>query len=323
MSEPGRVCPLRYRYGAQALAHAEPRTADTLYVIGGLYGNLPALDAIERMVRAEVTMPALCFNGDFNWFNVADHDFAEINQRVLANDAILGNVEAELDAPADDVGCGCAYPDSVDAGTVDRSNRIHARLKATAQRHHHLLAHIARLPMFARYQVGGCRVGVVHGDAESLAGWRFDVNAMDDARAAPWLHSAFEASKVDLFASTGTCLPALRRFDFGSHRESWVCNNGAAGMPNFTNDLAGLCTRIGTSPSPHSVLDEVRIAGSYVALLPVRFDADRWRTEFLAQWPPDSPAWSSYFERITHGTAFTREQALAPASELACTPSSP
>lgn len=322
MSEPGRVCPLRYRYGARALAHAEPRRADTLYVIGGLYGNVPALDAVERMARAEAAAPTLCFNGDFNWFNVADRDFADINLRVLANDAILGNVEAELDAPADDAGCGCAYPDTVDTGTVERSNRIHARLKATAQRHRQLLTRIARLPMFARYQVGECRVGVVHGDAESLAGWRFDVNALDDAQAAPWLHAAFEASQVDLFASTHTCLPALRHFEFGSRREGWVCNNGAAGMPNFVNDLAGLCTRIGTSPSPHPVLDEVRSAGSYVALLPVRFDADCWRKEFLAQWPPGTPAWSSYFERITHGTAFTREQALAPTRQLSCTPSS-
>ncbi|HKB55384.1 MAG TPA: hypothetical protein VKD22_15405, partial [Ramlibacter sp.] len=74
---------------------------------------------------------------------------------------------------------------------------------------------------------------------------------------------------------------------------------------------AGLCTRIAVSPSPHPVLREVRVAGAYVALLPVRFDAHRWRADFLAQWPPGSPAWSSYFERITRGPAFAPHQALA------------
>ncbi|MBW6496724.1 MAG: hypothetical protein K0B16_19620, partial [Burkholderiaceae bacterium] len=110
MSEPGRTCPLRYRYGASAIAHAGEREVSALYVVGGLYGNVPALDALEALARREPEAPTLCFNGDFNWFNVADRDFVAINRRVLAHDAILGNVEAELDAPGDAAGCGCAYP---------------------------------------------------------------------------------------------------------------------------------------------------------------------------------------------------------------------
>lgn len=313
-SSPGRVCPVRYRYGAQALAGAPVRGASTLYVVGGLYGNGPALDAIERLVRTDDAghqPPVLCFNGDFNWFNVADREFTQINQRVLAHDAILGNVEAEFDAPADDAGCGCAYPDSVDSGVVDRSNQIHRQLKATAHRHEALRHRIAQLPMFARYQVGGCRVGVVHGDAESLAGWRFDVAALADPAAQAWLLSSFEQADVDLFASTHTCLPALRHFALAAGQAGCVVNNGAAGMPNFRGDTAGLCTRISTVPSPHPVLHEAQVAGAYVALLPVHFDVERWRHEFLLQWPPGSAAWLSYFQRITHGPAFAAAQVLA------------
>jgi hypothetical protein len=313
LNEPGRICPLRYRYGANAIGRTELRPAQTLYVVGGLYGNIPALDTLKAMVRAEAGPSTLCFNGDFNWFNVADRDFVEINDRVLAHDAILGNVEAEFDTPDDDAGCGCAYPESVDLGIVARSNQIHRQLKATASRHRALLDRIAPLPMFARYQVADCRIGVVHGDADSLAGWRFDVRALGDVHTLPWLQSAFADAGVDLFASTHTCLPALRRFEFGTGQEGWVLNNGAAGMPNFAGDLSGLCTRIATTPSPHPVLHEVRVAGAHVALLPVPFDAGRWRTEFLAQWPPGSPAWHSYFERIARGPAFTASQALAPA----------
>lgn len=301
---PGRVCPLRYRYGAGAIARTETRQAQTLYVIGGLYGNIPALDAIELMARAEPRAPTLCFNGDFNWFDVADREFTEINLRVLANDAILGNVEAELDSPVDDAGCGCAYPDSVDGAIVERSNQIHRQLKATARRHAGLRVRIAQLPMFARYKVAGCRIGVVHGDADSLAGWRFEVEALDDPQAVPWLRSVFATADVDLFASTHTCLPALRRFGLGPGREGWVANNGAAGMPNFAGDLSGLCTRVSATPSPHPVLQEVRIGGAHVALLPLLFDTDRWRADFLAQWPPGSPAWKSYFERIVRGPAY-------------------
>lgn len=312
MSEPGRICPLRYRYGADAIARAEPRKAQTLYIIGGLYGNIPALDAIEAMTATETSAPTLCFNGDFNWFNVANRDFSEINLRVLANDAILGNVEAELDALLDDAGCGCAYPSSVDAGIVERSNQIHRQLKTTAGRHKALLKRISQLPMYLRYQVADCRIGIVHGDADSLAGWRFDINALDEPNASPWIRSAFESADVDLFASTHTCLPAMRHFDIASNREGWVVNNGSAGMPNFAGDLTGLCTRISTTPSPHPVLHEIEIAGAFVALLPVRFDAERWISEFLMQWPPGSPAWLSYFERMTKGPSFSPCRAIAP-----------
>lgn len=308
---PGRVCPLRYRHGPAAIARAETREATTLYVVGGLYGNVPALDTIEQMAGAEPEPPTLCFNGDFNWFNVDDRRFAEVNRRVLAHDAILGNVEAELSAAVDDAGCGCAYPAGVDAGVVQRSNQIHARLKATARRHADLLGRIAPLPMVARYRVADCRVGVVHGDAESLAGWGFDVGALDEPGRMPWLQAMFEAAQVDLFSSTHTCLPALRRRALADGREVGVINNGAAGMPNFSGDLAGLCTRIATTPSPHPVLRELGLAGAFVALLPVRFDARQWQRDFVAQWPPGSAAWLSYFQRITHGPAFAPEQACA------------
>ena len=88
----------------------------------------------------------------------------------LAHDALQGNVEAEFGSADDDAGCGCAYPESVDAGVVARSNLIHAALKATAARQPAALAQIQALPMFRRYRVGSTTVGVVHGDAESLAG---------------------------------------------------------------------------------------------------------------------------------------------------------
>ena len=318
---PGRQCPLHYRYGAAALARAAPRQAATLYVVGGLYGNLSALDAIEAMAGADRDggSPTLCFNGDFNWFDVDDAAFAQVNARVLAHDAILGNVEAEFGTPSDDAGCGCGYPDDVDDATVERSNRIHRRLKTTAARHPALTARIAALPMFARYRVGGLRVGVVHGDADALAGWRFDVSALDDPLAAPWLADSFARAEVDLFASTHTCLPAMRRFASAPTASPgparWIVNNGAAGMPNFdarsAAGLAGLCTRIATTPSPHPVLHERRVGDVHVALLPVRYDETRWLASFLAQWPPGTPAWTSYHSRITTGTGFDVARALA------------
>ncbi|WP_341907571.1 hypothetical protein [Polaromonas sp. YR568] len=293
----GRSCPLRYRYGPHAIATAPQHPADTLYVIGGLYGNLPALDVIERMAAKEAGPVTLCFNGDFNWFNIDDDGFRAINQRVLQHHAITGNVEAELSSAGDEAGCGCAYPDQVDAAVVERSNRIHARLKATAQRHAALTARLDRLPMFARYDVGDCRVGVVHGDAESLAGWRFGVDEINRPEHAAWLRNAFEAARVDVFASSHTCEPLLKPLR-ANGRDAAVINNGAAGMPNAGGKWPGLITRIGRTPSPHVVAYGSRVAGAWVDALPVAYDQARWKRLFLSNWPERSDAHTSYFARI-------------------------
>ena len=44
---PGRSCPLHYLYSPRALARAPDLAARTVYVVGGLYGNPMALDAVE------------------------------------------------------------------------------------------------------------------------------------------------------------------------------------------------------------------------------------------------------------------------------------
>ena len=89
----GRSCPIAYRYGANALARTSTTRADTLYVIGGLYGNPFALRTLIDMAAREEGPVRLCFNGDFNWFNVDDAGFRAINECVLQHDAIVGNVE--------------------------------------------------------------------------------------------------------------------------------------------------------------------------------------------------------------------------------------
>jgi len=309
LSTPGRVCPIRYRYGPGAIARAPERAADTLYVIGGLYGNLQALATVEAMARVEPGPVTLCFNGDFNWFNVDDAGFREINERVLRHDAILGNVEAELGEDSDAAGCGCAYPDTVAAAAVERSNLIHARLKCTAARHPDLLARLGELPMVARYRVGETRVGVVHGDAESLAGWRFDVAALDDPKEQAWRAEAFAKTEVDIFASTHTCLPAMRRFDLDGIK--LVANNGAAGMPNARGTCLGILSRIGRTSSPYASLYGHSLQGVHVDALPIHYDDPAWQRCFLKNWPEGSPAWLSYFDRIANGPDYRLQGSAA------------
>ena len=306
----GRNCPINYRYRPDAIAASPEQKAETLYVVGGLYGNLQALNAIENLVNRESGPVTICFNGDFNWFNVDEESFASVNRRVLAHQAILGNVEAELLAPGDEAGCGCAYPDAVGTEIVERSNQIHAKLKATASKHPDIVDRLRHLPMLRRYRIGNSTVGVVHGDAHSLAGWNFDVAALDDERNRERIDESFRLAAVNIFACTHTCLPVLRGYRVDGEPRI-IINNGAAGMPNFFGDRRGLITRIGLGPAVTEPIYSKRIGDIQVAAIAIDYDQACWHRQFLSNWPEGSPAWISYIDRILDGPNYRVETAYA------------
>ena len=309
---PGRNCPLSYRYSPDVFRRSPEIEAETLYVIGGLYGNAVALDAVVDLAAQESPAPTLVFNGDFNWFDVDPGGFAALNARVLEHVALRGNVETELAADDDEAGCGCAYPEYVGDADVARSNAILGRLRDTARGFPALRARLGRLPMHAVAAVGGVRIAVVHGDAWSLAGWRFgEADLAEEA-----IERAFDAADVSVFASSHTCLPVTCRSSAGV-----VANNGAAGMPNFRGTRYGLVTRISTAGRADALYGE-RLGPIVVEALAVRYDHDRWLAQFDRLWPAGSPAAVSYRKRITDGPGYEIARAVrrsAPPRQNAAT----
>jgi hypothetical protein len=293
----GRICPADYRYPPSVFDRTPELAAEVLYVVGGLYGNLEALKKVEWLACRERTPVTIVFNGDFHWFDAEPDWFAAIEKGAAHHHAIRGNVETEI-ARADDIGagCGCAYPADVDDGIVMRSNEMLRDLRSVA----HSREALAALPMHLVARVSDLRIGIVHGDAASLAGWRFAHDALDGANNARWLNEVRRASSIDLFASTHTCLAALRDFALPDGRLT-VINNGAAGVANFCHSHAGLITRIATTPSPHPPLYGMGRDGVFVDALPLDFDLGAFMKRFLARWPEGSAAHASYFRRITSG----------------------
>jgi len=300
----GRVCPLDYVYRPSTLARAPDFEAKTLYVAGGLYGNVEALRAIEAMAAAEDA--ELVFNGDFHWFDADPDWFAEIERRIAPYRALRGNVETEI-ARQDDIGagCGCAYPETVEDGVVWRSNEILTQLRTAATG----IERLHRLPMHLVAQVGSLRVGIVHGDAQSLAGWRFAQGALDDPEQQAWRNEIAVASRIDVFASTHTCEAALRDFTVPPRRLT-VVNNGAAGMPNFAGTHFGVVTRIATSLPPHRPLYGLARNGVRIDALPVLYNHDTFAARFLRRWPEGSTAYESYWRRIDRGPDYMPAQAV-------------
>ena len=308
--QPGRSCPLHYRYSPKDFARAADFQADTLYVIGGLYGNVPALETILGMAAREASPVTLCFNGDFNWFNIGDEAFRAINGEVLLHHALRGNVETELAGDDDAAGCGCAYPDYVSTAEVERSNAIIVKLRDTARRHADLRTRLARLPMNLLAEVGGVRVGLLHGDLESLAGWSLSQETLATEESKNSVYKQIHTSQCRIVASSHTGLPVALALDTESGRCA-IFNNGAAGMPNFRDTHYGVITRIATSTcSAHPTLYGTRIAGVYVDAVAVEYDRLRWQIEFLQSWPEGSAAHQSYHRRISNGPDYDIKHAI-------------
>jgi len=303
-ARPGRSCPASYRYPPRVFDRAADIEAAAVYAIGGLYGNVEALRAVEALAARERGAVRLVFNGDFHWFDTRLEDFAAIDGGVSAHAALRGNVETELAGEESGAGCGCAYPLDVSDAEVQRSNEILARLRETARGLPAVRARLAALPMHLVARVGDARVGLVHGDATSLAGWGFAHDRLADPAHARWIEKAFRDAKVDVFASSHTCLPALHTLAVDGAPRA-IANNGAAGMPNFAGTRHGIVTRIATTPfeGPGRLYGTV-VAGAHVDALRLDYDHERWLARFLAAWPAGSPAHASYHRRIVEGPRF-------------------
>jgi hypothetical protein len=308
VSDAGRVCPGDYRYPPSVFHRPAEIRAEVLYVAGGIYGNVEALDAIEELAAAERVPPMIVFNGDFHWFDAEPAWFADVARRVARHRAIRGNVEAEIARGRDiGAGCGCAYPPSVADEVVRRSNAILRELRAAASTVPGAAAGLAGLAMHCVARVGDLTVGIVHGDATSLAGWGFAHDALDQP-ALGRLDDIRRQSAVDVFASTHTCLAALRDLALAGGRLT-IINNGAAGMPNFAGTRFGIVSRIATRPSPAPPLYGVTRRHVHIDALALPYDHAAFVDRFLARWPEGSAAHASYFRRIDCGPDYRLDSA--------------
>jgi predicted phosphodiesterase len=285
-------------------------------VVGGLYGNIEALHAIRAQIEAERATGrrvVLVFNGDFHWFDAVPDDCLAIERAVQAERAIAGNVELELSQPASGAGCGCAYPGFVDDATVDRSNRIIERLRANVNEVRGLRDPLVGLPRLLRLAVGGTITGVIHGDPESVAGWRFAFESVTDPAhplSAAQVRAWADETGVDAFACSHTCLPWAASFG-----DIVVINNGSAGMPNFSGDPRVLVTRIAGDGSRHAdSLYAIERSGVCWEAVAVTYDVEAWLRRFRRIWPPGSPAHESYHGRMTRGPEHDLEAVKALAN---------
>lgn len=300
----GRDCPLDYRLAPDCFSVQADLHCETLYVVGGLYGNRQALAALNKRLTAEPEARVV-FNGDAHWFDRDPTLFDEIERELSHHLLLRGNVETELGRPeTDGAGCGCAYPDEVDDRVVDWSNSIHAQLQQTVSAMPGVGERLRARPPTAVVEIAGHRISITHGDETSLAGWRCARDALAMPARQAELAAWARRNEIAVLATSHTCAPAAwADGDFA------VINNGAAGMPNFNNGRYGLVTRISTTPHP-SALYRASVNGLVVEAIPLNYRHDDFIRDFDRQWPAGSPAAQSYRNRLLKGTTDEPSDAL-------------
>lgn len=257
--------------------------SDEIWVAGGVYGNIFAIKKLNEMADKG----NIIYNGDLHWFDADLKAFNDVESNTQNAVKLNGNVEIELKR-AENLGCGCDYPEYENEVIVKNAELIHARLKSICadfsifnDRGTSLVAN-----------VGSAKIAITHGDEKRLNGWGFDhesfANKIRQDEVAEW----FKQTKFDILATSHTCKALVI-----NNKNFVVLNNGSAGMPNFSEFAVGLVGRISTT-AHEKALYRSRIKDVYVELVMLRYDKSEFIKYFERIWSDDSPASISYKARI-------------------------
>lgn len=200
----GRACPVDYHLSESIFAADSQVSCDTLYVVGGLYGNPFALNAIEEMVAAEEAAGRdvlVVLNGDIHWFDKTAENFLALERRLDRPRWIplVGNVEAELRRQEDiGVGCGCGYPACTSDASVSRSNRIHRMLSIAVHEHPECKEPLIGRAAAMTVDVAGEKVGITHGDEKLIGGWDCSRDSLQDPLRQDELSQFMDRNGIDV-----------------------------------------------------------------------------------------------------------------------------
>lgn len=266
-------------------------TFDNIFVVGGLYGNIEA--CLELLsLREEYPNSLFIFNGDLHWFDKDYEDFMLVERLTDYGIRLLGNVEAELIRKEENYeGCGCSYPDYVDVGVIERSDRIH-KLMRDNMSGNEVMNDISIRKKYEVINFSGKNIFITHGDENNLAGWGCSIISLKEKNRQEEIYGWMNRNDIDIMAVTHTCDPVLL-----NNNGRVVANNGAAGMPNIRRESYGLITRISKSPSDDAIYS-TKCGDLYVEGFPLMYNSCAFIERFVKTWPIGSDASKSYLDRI-------------------------
>lgn len=219
-----------------------------LLIFGGVYGNLQALEVLQRIAAAR-HIPAhniICM-GDIAGYCAQPEECIQAI-RSWGIHAIAGNVELQLRSGADD--CGCDFTVDGRCDTLSRQWYPYVQQQVSAAS----VAWLRELPDHMRFRFGGKQVMVVHGSFHHVSEFIF--------ASTPWPVKArnFADADADLILAGHCGLPFIQQED----DKQWL-NSGVIGMP--AND--------GTPRVWYMLLNTTTEAGPMARLLPFTYDHEQ------------------------------------------------
>jgi len=249
---------------------------DTVYVVGGLFGNEHALDAVEAMAGAEIGRVEIVFAGDAHLLDVAPDAFARLERRLDGYPAIRGAVERRLIGALPGLPPPLGAAEDAFSDIVDTLTPAFRRDAETAER-------LRRLPDRFVCDVGGRRIHV--GLPEGRTAGAVTVH--------PFL------AEAEIRPETAGIVTV-----FG----------GTAGIGNFWGDPRGVLTRVSVRRSPHAAAYGMRSDGLFVDALHVPYDRTAALAAFDAAWPSDRAGVSDLRNRMARGGPNAISRAMPQAS---------
>lgn len=224
-----------------------------LALMGGAYGNLPALDAALADAR-EQGCEALVFLGDAT--GCCGHS-AETLVRVREHfDVIIaGNHEQEVAAGSDHCACGYSDPEDERLGCLAHQ---YALQSVTVEQQ----AWLAELPERAVLEVAGQRWLLCHGSPARINEFLYE-SELDEARLGAWL-ADYDCQGL---ACTHTGLPWVRRLDRGI-----ALNCGVIGKPDHDGD-----------PAVHYAVVSFGEGRTEASIRRVEYDHENWARQLEAE----------------------------------------
>ncbi|NLK66401.1 MAG: calcineurin phosphoesterase [Campylobacteraceae bacterium] len=257
---------------------------DEIWIAGGVYGNIFAIEKLNELAGDST----IVYNGDLHWFDANPAYFNQVEELTKNSIKLNGNVELELARESDKFGCGCNYPEWEEEIVVKNAELIHQRLKSMDA--DFSIFKDRGTALFA--EVLGLKVAITHGDEKMLNGWGFDHEVLAKDERIDEIKEWFFKTKFDIIATTHTCKAAVMKLGNNA-----FINNGSTGMPNFSEFITGLVTRIGKEPHKNA-LYSTKIKDAYVELVMLRYDRKKFLNYLDEIWEEGSPAQISYRERI-------------------------
>ena len=311
---PGRSCPTAYRYAPRALRPRAGRRGRDALVVGGLYGNVEALDEVARHGGARARRRRRSSSTATSTGSTRPpDDFRRVAGRGAApcrpaRQRGDGDRRRGLAAPA------AAAPIPLDVSDAGRRRAPTRSWRGCARRRARFPAArraLAALPMHARGARGRGARG--HRARRRVLAGRLGVRAGRPRRPrpSPLARQRVRGMRgVDVFASSHTCLPALRAFDFGHGRGGGRQQRRGGHAELRRRALRRDHAHLG-APAPGTPCTARGWPAFSSTRSPCATTRPPGRARFIASWPAGSAAHDSYFRRIAHGPGFARRTRAA------------